>query len=136
MQNNIWNDARCRNCHKGRVELRFICCADFSDLQSQCTRRHLHVAKFRTTARVVRIDEDSNHPSVRHQLAQQFEPFHRQLLRNETYTSGVTARSVIRLATMPAAIGSAPLLKTIGILVVASLEACAATTPAAAMAGT
>src|SRR5436305_9143415 len=92
--------------------------------------RHFHIRHFGLGPRVIRIDDHGDGASVREQIADQFKP----LISTESKLTPVRFPSGrLRLVTRPLCTGSAPLVKTIGIVAVVFFTASAATLPPATM---
>src|SRR4051794_18246508 len=94
------------------------------ELQPLRERCFLDVSNDALGSRIVRVHQQGNHPSPRSQLRQQLKP----LAVSSSAAKPTPVRlppGWARLATSPSPTGSAPLLKTIGIVEVALFAASA-----------
>ena len=86
--------------------------------------------------RIGRIDEHGNTRGSGHQFAQKFQPLRRQLAGKKIDTGQVAARPARGWRQDQALTGSSPILKTMGMVVVAALAANVAGEPNAAITAT
>jgi hypothetical protein len=108
-----------------RFDLAFLAGLKNVELKSERPRCRLHLRQQRPRdARTGRVDGQSHDSRVRDQLVQEFQPLRVYSTFNDV-TPVMLPPGRLRLGTSPAATGSAPVSKTIGIVVVAAFTASA-----------